>query len=378
MKKLVSIIFVIGIIMSMVVPANAQTIETHYSNAYGNTDAYSFLNYVMEGKGMPKVANSYFSNEYATKQQVNKLLSWYLNTVVDVNEEPTKENLISLLAKNTGLKKYQIESVLLKTPVFGRMTVKELNYYILCMVEHPLTAKDNGFKIQLYGSFNISATNKDEVLLDIEMLQLFVPSYIYVYGDYSLLTNLSNELVSMDKYVRQNCKMATKVGYEVLSIEVAYTGAWMHQVAIREDTQIFDEKYEKSIENFWKHYMDKNTIKGDIVYDAGRINKFIIKELDYFESDNRYTVAGAIIDGGGYCGSYADTFKFLANMVGIECILVANSVEVHQWVQFKTEKEWVNADPTWDDHGISGTSIYFAKNDDEYVFFSHPVMDKCF
>lgn len=71
-----------------------------------------------------------------------------------------------------------------------------------------------------------------------------------------------------------------------------------------------------------------------------------------------YEPYGPLIKGKGVCLGYAETFRLLMDMAGIECITVTGAAfqnrENHAWNMVKLNGEWYCADPTWDHNGFDG------------------------
>ena len=65
-----------------------------------------------------------------------------------------------------------------------------------------------------------------------------------------------------------------------------------------------------------------------------------------------YEPYGPLIEGKGVCLGYAETFRLLMDMAGIECITVTGAGfrnrENHAWNMVKLNGEWYCVDPTWD------------------------------
>ena len=68
------------------------------------------------------------------------------------------------------------------------------------------------------------------------------------------------------------------------------------------------------------------------------------------DNNNPY---GALVKGYAVCLGYAETFRLLMELCGVECATVVgaaySSTEDHAWNLVKLEGEWYCVDPTWDD-----------------------------
>lgn len=76
-----------------------------------------------------------------------------------------------------------------------------------------------------------------------------------------------------------------------------------------------------------------------------------------------YEPYGPLVKGKGVCLGYAETFRLLMDMAGIECITVTGAAfgnrENHAWNMVRLNGEWYCADPTWDlDSGINQDGVY--------------------
>lgn len=384
MKKIISVVLVVIAIFSFMTTAEAANRDEHIPNAKGTIDGRQYLEKIMADKGMPKIKNGYLARRIATPADIETVLSWLFNkeVVFPADEEVNKESLVKLLSVLTSLKEHQIESILLKKLPLERLTVKELNYCVLCLIEHPLTAKKvNSLllsDVKIYETITIEERELYDAILDMEMLEWFVPTYICVLGPENFCKTLSRYLNEESGYSRQNCKTINELHNGVVTVGYMYTGAWLHIVAMRSDTSIFDLDYEHKINLLWKQFEEEKGVTGNITFDIISINSFIGEKLEYSHWKYDQTMKGAIIGQKAVCSGYADTFKFLANLSGIDCVLAINDAEEHEWVQYRYENVWYNADPTWDDLGIASSNMYLGKTDDLFKELKHPLMNNFF
>ena len=123
-------------------------------------------------------------------------------------------------------------------------------------------------------------------------------------------------------------------------------------------------------------------ITGSDYFKARKLHDWLI---EYMEYDSSNAVYGALIEKKGVCESYARTYKYILDELGIENILVTgtgtNSVgqtEDHMWNYVKLNGKWYAVDATWDDPIIIGGGTlseatkhkYFLKGSGEF-FQSH-------
>jgi transglutaminase-like putative cysteine protease len=99
-------------------------------------------------------------------------------------------------------------------------------------------------------------------------------------------------------------------------------------------------------------YLDENT-----VYDDDAAAK--IKESDGpFEAktNDAFSTYGIMVKKIGVCMSYASSYKMLADLAGLESIVVTGTLEgsAHAWIKVKIGSEWFHVDPTngWTNTGI--------------------------
>lgn len=105
-------------------------------------------------------------------------------------------------------------------------------------------------------------------------------------------------------------------------------------------------------------------------------------------SRDAYEPCGPLLKGRGVCLGFAETFRLLMNMAGVECVTVTGAAlrnrEHHAWNMVKLNGEWYCADPTWDmNHGVDQdgepsyryfnvTSDWMADTDHQWDYDSTP------
>ena len=87
---------------------------------------------------------------------------------------------------------------------------------------------------------------------------------------------------------------------------------------------------------------------------------WLVTHVDYDQSHyekqgaprTSYEPYGPLIEGKGVCLGYAETFRLLMDMAGVECITVTGAGfqnrENHAWNMVRLNGEWYCVDPTWD------------------------------
>ncbi|MCL2634819.1 MAG: hypothetical protein FWD34_09945 [Oscillospiraceae bacterium] len=88
-------------------------------------------------------------------------------------------------------------------------------------------------------------------------------------------------------------------------------------------------------------------------------------------NDAHHTAHSALVNGVAVCEGYANAFKILAEMVGIECILITGEgnngggVEKHMWNMVKLNNQWYHVDVTWNKpaffNGAANTTFFHHK-----------------
>ncbi len=121
----------------------------------------------------------------------------------------------------------------------------------------------------------------------------------------------------------------------------------------------------------------KKVFEEQITPDMSDCNKefalydWLIRNVSYDQSHyskkgaprTSYEPYGPLVKGKGVCLGYAETFRLLMDMAGIECITVTGAAfgnrENHAWNMVRLNGEWYCADPTWDlDSGINQDGVY--------------------
>lgn len=107
-----------------------------------------------------------------------------------------------------------------------------------------------------------------------------------------------------------------------------------------------------------------NNIRGSDYDKILYIHDYLIENIEYdteYNSVDSYGLYGALVKKRCVCEGYAKAFKYLTNLVGIECEMMqgiaTNSVgqtESHAWNCVKLNGMWYEVDCTWDDPIITG------------------------
>ena len=62
-----------------------------------------------------------------------------------------------------------------------------------------------------------------------------------------------------------------------------------------------------------------------------------------------YTKEGLLTYKTGVCQAYAETYEYIMNLLGIECITILSNSMNHAWNMIKIDGDWYHVDVTWDD-----------------------------
>ncbi len=117
------------------------------------------------------------------------------------------------------------------------------------------------------------------------------------------------------------------------------------------------------------------TMTGTDYQKTKMVHDWLINYMTYdSQSNNRASVYGAFIEKKGVCESYARTYKYILDELGIENILVTGvatnskgETEDHMWNYVKLDGKWYAVDATWDDPIIIGGGI--ATEETKYRYF---------
>lgn len=120
-----------------------------------------------------------------------------------------------------------------------------------------------------------------------------------------------------------------------------------------------------------------SSLKGSQYKQIMQIHDYLVDNIEYdssYVSSESYTMYGALIKGTCVCEGYAESFKYLANSIGIECEIVqgqatnsSNKTENHAWNIVNLNGTWYLVDATWDDPIIIGNG--YVTKDIKYKYF---------
>lgn len=139
---------------------------------------------------------------------------------------------------------------------------------------------------------------------------------------------------------------------------------------------VFDQCVIPGMTDYDKEYALYVWLTGNVSYDKSHYEKKGAPRTSY-------EPYGPLVQGKGVCLGYAETFRLLMDMVGIECITVTGAAfqnrENHAWNMVRLNGEWYCVDPTWDNrHGpdhfvyFNVTSQHMADTDHQWDYDNTP------
>jgi Uncharacterized protein involved in cytokinesis, contains TGc (transglutaminase/protease-like) domain len=92
-------------------------------------------------------------------------------------------------------------------------------------------------------------------------------------------------------------------------------------------------------------YLDKNSKYDDEALKNAEKNNYKGVDAKFNDSFNTY---GIMVKKIGVCASYASTYKMLADLSGLDCIVVTGTIQniPHAWNRVKVDNEWLSLDST--------------------------------
>lgn len=123
-------------------------------------------------------------------------------------------------------------------------------------------------------------------------------------------------------------------------------------------------------------------LTGSDYFKARKLHDWLIEYMEYDSTnEQKASVYGSLIEKKGVCESYARTYKYILDEIGIENILVTGTAtnstgqtEEHMWNYVKLNDKWYAVDVTWDDPIVIGGGTlseqakhkYFLKGSAEF------------
>ncbi len=130
----------------------------------------------------------------------------------------------------------------------------------------------------------------------------------------------------------------------------------------------------------------KSKLTGSTYKDIKIIHDYLVDNLTYdenSESIGTYSIYGALVDKKCVCEGYTRAFKYLADMAGINCVIIQGTAtntdgktEKHAWNAVYLNGFWYLIDTTWDDPIIVGKGIVLASNHYKYFLKGSKTFNK--
>ena len=124
-----------------------------------------------------------------------------------------------------------------------------------------------------------------------------------------------------------------------------------------------------------KEYV-KSKLTGNTYKDIKIIHDYLVDNLSYDENNQSigtYSIYGALVEKKCVCEGYTRAFKYLADMAGINCVLIQGTgtntegkTEKHAWNAVYLNGFWYLIDTTWDDPIIVGRGIVLGNTHYKY------------
>lgn len=106
-------------------------------------------------------------------------------------------------------------------------------------------------------------------------------------------------------------------------------------------------------------YLEQNAVYDDEAYENSVSHNYEYVDSEY---DDAFSTYGVMVKKLGVCMSYAYSYKMLADLAGIESIIVTGTLDdvPHAWNKVKIGDEWLNVDST---NGATNSGVpYFLYN----------------
>lgn len=120
--------------------------------------------------------------------------------------------------------------------------------------------------------------------------------------------------------------------------------------------RVFDRYVTPGMTDYAKEYALYTWLTGNVNYDKTHYEKKGAPRTSY-------QPYGPLIQGKGVCLGYAETFRLLMDMAGIECITVTGAAfgnrENHAWNMVRLDGRWYCVDATWDHNSFNGDFLEF-------------------
>lgn len=104
-------------------------------------------------------------------------------------------------------------------------------------------------------------------------------------------------------------------------------------------------------------YLCENLVYDSAALESGKKNDYKYADPEF---DDSFTVYGALINKVCVCKGYAEAFKLLADLSGLDTLVVSGQIESigHAWNKVKIEDEWLTLDVTNNDNDIIPNALF--------------------
>ena len=109
------------------------------------------------------------------------------------------------------------------------------------------------------------------------------------------------------------------------------------------------------------------------------VHDMLAEQIEYDDRNiiplRAFQITGGLVDGSGVCETYAKSFKYIAEKLGYEVILVAGNAThkgqrmPHMWNYVKVGSKWYAIDVTWDDQKILVSDYFLVGKQTEAMHF---------
>lgn len=92
------------------------------------------------------------------------------------------------------------------------------------------------------------------------------------------------------------------------------------------------------------------------------VHDYIVANTVYdMENDDKYTLYGCLGEGKAVCQGYSISFKYIMNLLGIDCYIVKSDEMWHTWNYIKLDGEYYHIDLVFDDPTVSENEKYYER-----------------
>jgi uncharacterized repeat protein (TIGR02543 family) len=256
-----------------------------------------------------------------------------LTGYVNVNAESNEENNINSEEVSTQDTEYKL---LMKAEklVINELTSGSLKYDSINVNQGNTTTTYNGYKINVS-----SVINSEDEFEKIELLSKFSPYLSYALGGYFSLVNSTSTINNKKTYY---LFIPTKEEYSTEYFKDKFNEV---ETKLSTITGIVNDKMSD---------VEKALAIHDYIVLNGEYDSDVASNISTSTTSISFTSAGLIMNNKGVCDSYANAYRYIMNLVGVECyyvtgVLVSNESVNHAWNLVKIGDTCYYVDCTSDD-----------------------------